>query len=108
MSDAFWDWEEPMQFKVIKKIPQDGELFEKTIETVWFRGVFEPLPQRMLLVKPEGQRQWIWWTLWTTQCLDLDTIIRDKNGVEYRVMLENNWRNGGYRSYEITQGFQKS
>lgn len=68
-----------------------------------FDGVFEPMPTQKLLIKPEGQRTWKWWTLWTTKRLFLDDVIVDRGSAGFRVMGVKDWGNSDYFEYDLTE-----
>lgn len=104
MAEAFFDWDMGVQFKVVNPVVADFEVTDTPIADVVFRGVVQPIPATKLMVKPEGQRQWKWFTLWTVQRLALDSNLKDDCGNEYRVMRDNNWQAAGYQEYEVTQG----
>ena len=59
---------------------------------------------RDLLVKPEGERKFKWWVLLTDLDIAVDTVIKDQQGIQYRVMSSTDWRNAGYRQYDLTEG----
>lgn len=104
MAEVFWDWTDNVTLKLIKKGITDFEVTESEIVETTFQGVLQPMPPQKLLVKPEGQRLWKFWELWTTQFLEPDQIIQDPDGTIYRVMSKDNWNNAGYYHYELTQG----
>jgi hypothetical protein len=74
---------------------------EETQEIV-FRGTFEAVPERQMLVKPEGQRTWMWWRLLTTFDLNLGDIVKDPQGRLLRVMSAAEWK-GSHNEYELTE-----
>lgn len=90
-------------FRVLKKEAIDFELSETLKTEITFRGTMEPIPQQKLHIKPEGQRSWRWWTLWTTQNLNIDSVIIDRAGIQFRVMSGTDWSAAGYYEYELTQ-----
>ena len=72
-------------------------------------GVFQPMPGQQRAFKPEGQRNWKFWILWTIADYDIkngDNII-DFNGKKFRVMKVNDWGQAGYRSYDIVEDYQE-
>ena len=104
MSEVLDDFSETVSFAVIGKSVDDFEVVEKNKDTVEFDGVLQPMPAQKIAIKSEGQRSWKWWTLWTENLLDLDDVMRDEEGIQYRVMSRSDWRKGGYLQYELTQG----
>lgn len=117
VSGAFWNWSAKSLFITVAKSAVDFEVVENLGSTQFsfggfgqgnmaaliFTGVLQPMPARKLLIKPEGQRTWKWWTLWTKKSLDLDEIIVDKPGRIYRVMSQSDWSSGRYIEYELTE-----
>ncbi len=94
-------------FRFARKQVVDGILSETEIAEKVVRGSIQPIPPRKLLIKPEGQRSWRWWTLWTKQPLPIDVIVVDDKGVEYRAMSISDYsRNGGFYEVELAEGVQ--
>lgn len=62
MSDALRDWYQPMTFTLVSKTT-DGFRVVETAEDINFWGVIQPLTERELQLKPEGQRAWTWYKL---------------------------------------------
>lgn len=106
MASAIMGFEETMQFTIVNKQVVDHEISEssKTPVILWFEGNIQPLHSKELLVKPEGERKWKWWSLFTEMDLEVDTIIADRNGVQFRVMASNDWSQAGYQQYQLTEG----
>ena len=106
LATTIFGFEETMQFAIVVKTPIDHDIVEtsKTPVLLWFEGNVQPLHQKELLVKPEGERKWKWWSLYTDMDLEVDTIITDRNGTEYRVMASSDWSQAGYQSYQLTEG----
>ena len=106
VSDAVMQFEETLQFTVVTKTVIDGDVAEtsKTKPVLWFEGTLLPMNPRELLVKPEGERKFKWWTLFTDLELHVDWIIKDEMGVVYRIMNSVDWRDAGYRQYQLIEG----
>lgn len=94
------------RLRIITKTVADFEVVEadKVKPAIWIDGVLEPLNPQRLLVKPEGQRDWQWWTLWTTNRLELDWVVIDNRGVQLRVMNRTDWSQAGYLEYQLIEG----
>lgn len=103
MQDAFWDWTSPIIFTVVSRAVVDFEAVATPIEEVTFQGVLEPLPDRDLMIKAEGERNWMWFQLWTTQSLKNGDFLLDNYGRRFKVMKKSDWVNAGYRGYQLTQ-----
>lgn len=103
VAEAFSGWTDAIQFSVIKKNIADFEVIESSLDVITFEGQLEPLKPREVMIKPEGQRAWKWWTLWTTSELALDNVVQDDGGKQYRVMSIQDWRNAEYFQYELAQ-----
>lgn len=104
VDEAFAGWDLGLQFKIVTKTAVDGELVETPTETKWFRAVLEPVLLRELKIKPEGQRAWQWYHLYSTEVLDIDAIILDEKNKKYRVMSTEDWSlTSGYTKYELAQ-----
>ena len=103
MRDAFSGWNHRNQFALVAKAAVDFDVVETKANVVWFSGTFQPLPSRRLLLKPEGQRSWKWWTLWTATKLNLDDVVKDKCNKQYRVMSSDDWDAAGYYCYELLE-----
>ena len=106
VSGALFGWETATTFKLITKTVADHEV-DETFVSNKFQGVFQPSSWQQIVIKPEGQRTWRWWSLITQQNLNLDDIVLDSNNVEYRVMMKHDYSQGGYYAYDLTEGFRK-
>lgn len=103
MIGALWNWTEPVQFNVVATTAVDGEAIDTLENQVVFDGVLAPVTPRALLIKPEGERKYNYWTLWTEQELAMDSILQDEHGVFYRVLKKSDWRVSDFQEYEIMQ-----
>lgn len=103
MDDAFFGWDAPAQFAVIKKSAKDFQASESKSDVAWLHGVFLPIPPRKLIMKPEGERKWKWWTLYSVQKLGVDWVVKDLDNKEYRVMSDSDWGGSGFFEYELVE-----
>ena len=103
MKDALAGFSEPVQFAVVSKTVVDYKAVNSFSSVAWLTGSMQPLPAQALKVKPEGQRTWKWWKLWTDQQLKLNDEIQDKCGRRYKVMEVSDWRDSGYFEYELME-----
>lgn len=104
LAEVLWDWDIAVELKLVKKNIADFEVDETSIVDRIFRGVIQPMPPQKLMIKPEGQRYWKFWELWTAQSLSVDDIILDPDGKTYRVTSRDDWKRAGYFHYELTEG----
>ena len=72
-----------------------------------FGGCFLPYPSRDLYMKPEKQRAWKWWRLYTNSDLCLkenDRVIVD--GRKFTVMKDSDFYQAGFYKYSLVEGYQ--
>lgn len=100
VSDAFSDISAQVKLRIVAKAVHDFEIVEAEKKPETFYGVLTPLPQK-LDVKPEGQRKWKAWALFTRQELELDWMIEDPFGKKFRVFDKENW--GLYTKYVVLE-----
>ena len=106
LQEAFSEWSDWVSFTVVKKTIANFEVVETQYQEEIFNGVLQPLSPRKLSVKPEGQRDWKWLTLWTEKILPEDAIIQGSDGRYYRVMSQTDWRQAGYVEYQLVESPQ--
>lgn len=106
VASAMRRFQETMQFQIVKKTVVDHDLVEtsKIPVPLWFEGNLQPLHPHELLVKPEGERKFKWWTLYTDLVLTVDTVIKDQDGLIYRVMASSDWQDAGFTQYQLIEG----
>lgn len=103
VSTALDDWYQIMTFGIITKVVSDFQVIESVVDTI-FMGVWQPLTGRHLMMKPEGQRQWNWFSLLSQKELHLkidDIIIY--LGKQYRVMASKDYELYQYQYYELVE-----
>jgi hypothetical protein len=108
LSGALQDYFQNMTFDQITKTTKDFQVVETTTP-VNFRGVIMPLSDRQLFLKPEGQRAWTWFLLYSDPVLQLnvDDVVLWK-GVQTRVMALKDWGLNGYIEYHLVQDWTGS
>ena len=105
VSGALLNYFQPIIFETVVKTVVNFQVVETP--TVYnFQGVWQPFTPEQLLIKPEGQRSWKWFTLHAQPSLVLNTddVIK-YNSVQYRVMSKMDWSLYGYLQYEIIEDF---
>ena len=125
---ALWGLQEVITFRLVVKSAVDFEVVEDEAggdifggggmgaggfsdpgaQQGTFVGTLEPLRPWKIQAKPEGQRTWKFWTLWTTTLLNLDDVIVDSASKRYRVMEKRDWNQGGYYEYEVSETFDQA
>lgn len=108
VNGAMLQWFQPMIFTAVTKIVVGGEVIE-TGTPINFRGVIQPLSNRDLLIKPEGERAWTWYMLHADPSLSLnvDDVV-NYLGQQTRVMARKDYRLYGYIYYELIQDYTGS
>lgn len=108
VGDALLDWFQPMIFGVVTKTVQNFQAVETQVQ-VNFQGVIQPLTERQLMLKPEGQRAWSWFWVHADPSLILET---DSDivylGKQYRVMSNKDYSLYGYIEYHLVQDYTGS
>ncbi len=103
VSGAMQDYFQPMVFSVVNKEFVNSQVVE-TKTDVNFRGVIQPLKNRDLILKPEGQRSWTWFMLHSDISLELKTDdVITYLGVQTRVMAKKDYKIYGFIYYELVQ-----
>jgi hypothetical protein len=106
VSEALQGWFQYVNFSKVVKRVVNYDLFEEEIP-INFYGVVEPQSAQRIEMKPEGQRKWLYQTVWALPSLILtidDVVIY--NAIRYRVTSKNDWKNYGYVTYDLTQDFK--
>ena len=105
LGSAMWGLSDPLTYIAVSKTMEDMEITQKSKSStpIAFTGLLVPIPQQKLIVKPEGQRAWKWWTLYSSQQLEIDWLVVDRTGTKLRVMNRASWQAGFY-NYELVEG----
>lgn len=96
-------WAQPLTFTKLTKTVTGYEV-QETGTSVTFQGVIQPFKSRDLLVKPEGQRAWSWYTLHADPAcaLDVDDVVIYL-GKQTRVMAVNDFSLYGFLELHLVQ-----
>lgn len=108
VSGAMEDWYQPMVFELVTKTVVGFQVQETGVE-IAFRGVVQPLKNRDLMLKPEGQRAWTWLMLHAQPSLSLnvDDVVKWL-GKQTRIMARKDYALYGYVYYELLQDWTGS
>lgn len=90
-----------LTFRKVEKISEEFETKTRVIDDAPFKGVIAPVPSRKLVMKPEGQRDWRWWSLWTSTKLVLGSSIKGSDGRVYKVVNDADY--DSFTEYELTE-----
>lgn len=103
MSGALVSWFLSLTIEPIVKETINYQVVETTTP-ITFQGVVQPLTNKTLAIKPEGQRAWKWYWLHCVPTLKLDVDdVFIYAGHQYRVMALKDYSEYGYLSYELVQ-----
>lgn len=104
VAGALWGLTDTAQFAIIQKAAVDHQVVETQSDVLYFQGSLQPLPVRELLIKPEGQRTWKFYKMFTKQVLKLDDEVQDLAQRRYRVTGTADWGSlGGFYEYELKE-----
>lgn len=108
LSGALKDYFQMMTFDIITKAVMAFQVIE-TKTAINFQGVIQPLSERQLLLKPEGQRAWTWFQLHADPVLALqvdDVVIY--RGIQTRIMSRKDYVLYGFVEYSLVQDWTGS
>lgn len=102
---AMLSWFQNMIFIVMAKtIVNFQAVFTPT--QVNFQGVWQPFTSRDLMIKPEGQRHWSWYTCHADPGLILKTDeVIQYEGKNYVVMQKLDYTHYGYNEYHLVEDY---
>jgi hypothetical protein len=100
-------WMQYLAVGIVCKYQQDYKTVESVL-TEKYRAVIQPMQMKQLMIMPEGQRGWAWYTLHAEPGLQLsiDDIVVI-NQTRYRVMAQQDWSDYGYVEYQVVRGFEQ-
>jgi len=106
MQQALRGLNSQVQFAILTKSVDDFEVKETQLDVQRLAAVMVPMQTQKILIKPEGQRSWKWWEIYTTKQLNLDWLLQDTQGKKYRIMGVSDWKQAGFYVYELTEAPQ--
>ena len=103
MGEVIKSWMLPMFLFVVTKVQKGYETVE-SFEQFDFKGTWQAMSARQIMMKPEGQRNWPWKTCHSTTSLPskLDDVIM-KNDVKFRILGVYEWPEYGYFEYHLVE-----
>jgi hypothetical protein len=109
VNDIVKSWSVPMNAQVIKK-KVENRIVKETKTNINFKGVpVQPLRPQELQLKPEGQRNWRYFTLFCDYKFDVDDVIIIES-VKYRITGKNDWNISGqygFCKYELLEDYER-
>lgn len=103
VQSVFLNWMDTVQMKVIKQAVVDFEPQDDVLAVLTFDAVIQAISPKVVSRKPENERAWKWWEMWTTVKIESDTVIQDPNGAVFRVASTQDWSQGGFFHSEMTE-----
>lgn len=100
-------WEVPLTLVKIIQDVVDGELVYSEIRFN-FRGVWQPLRNEALQLKPEGQRSWQWIQLHVKSGSELNLETADKvifRNELFKVIEKKDYTLNGYVEYQLCKDY---
>lgn len=103
VSGALQNYFQKMTFVLLQKTVNGFQAVEDSLP-IEFWATLQPFTPRQLMLKPEGQRAWTWFTLHAEPgvVLKVDDVVQylDK---QFRVMAQTDFRLYGYVLFELVQ-----
>ena len=109
MDTTLIGWEVPLTLIKITQNVIDGDL-QTTETTITFKGVWQPLKNEALELKPEGQRSWEWiWIHAKSSELNLETgdKVRFKNK-RYKVTEKKDYGLNSFVEYNLCRDYEET
>lgn len=109
MDTTLVGWEVPLTLiKIIQNVI-DGDL-QTTETTITFKGIWQPLKNEALELKPEGQRSWEWiWIHAKSSELNLETgdKVKFKNK-RYKVTEKKDYGLNSFVEYNLCRDYEET
>lgn len=110
MGAAMAGWTSMLTFIKVTQSVIDGIVTDLRTP-VRFQGVVQPLSDRKLYLKPEGQRSWTWLQVHAAVApsCKVDLLPNDRiewNGKIFKVMSEFDYSQNGFWEYHLVGDFQ--
>lgn len=107
MASTLNGWEVPLSLVKIIQSVSEGDLVT-TEKEINFMGVWQPLRDEQLELKPEGQRSWEWiWIHAKASQLNIETA--DKvifNNKRYKVVDKKDYSLNGFVEYHLCKDYE--
>lgn len=107
LASTLYGWEVPLTLEKVYQDVVEGD-FTYTTKKINFKGVWQPLKDEALELKPEGQRSWTWiWIHAVAGTLNLETA--DKvifNKKKYKVMQKKDYSLNGFVEYHLVEDYE--
>ena len=109
MDTTLTGWEVPLVIIQITQDVIDGELITSR-KQINFKGVWQPLRDEALELKPEGQRSWEW--IWIhARATELNLETADKvlfKGKYYKVIQKKDYGLNSFVEYELCRDYEET
>ncbi len=109
MDTTLYGWEVPLTLVKVVQSVVEGDLV--TTETqINFKGVWQPLRDEQLELKPEGQRSWEWiWIHAVASQLNLETASKVIfNNKRYKVMQKKDYGLNSFVEYQLCRDYEET
>lgn len=107
MGDTITAWFQPLEFQIMQKQQIRGWTDEIAL-TISTKGVIQPFTPQQLILRPEGQRAFRWFTIHALPDLNLSTDDRIKvRGIPYRVMEKVDYTDYGYVQFNVIEDYDQ-
>lgn len=113
MGVSLLDWFQYITFGQVTKVVE-GFQVKETVTDVSFWGIIQPLTERQLILKPEGQRAWTWFDLYVQASpagavisLNVDDVVI-WNQKQTRVMGRKDYALYGFTEMSLVQDWTNS
>lgn len=103
LMSVLYNWTEPTQMKRLKKLVSNFEVNEQVQAVETFEGLLTAMTEQKVNRKPENERDWMWWSMWSTFELQLDDLVQDDRDRVFRVGSRRDWSKAGFYEYDLTE-----